>query len=111
MFISWLAIYYFLNPFLYLFSISQHKVFLNFGVQNWQFAVLYCVMAPLLGYLLWTVRLRTHIVLYAFLIFEVIRGARHGYWDAVMLGIAILLVALHSRMRNPFSAANRHVHH
>lgn len=109
-FISVLAIYYFLNPFLYLYSISQDVVFLNFGVQDWKFALLYCGGAPLLGYLLWTLRFRVHVVLYAFLAFEILRGARHGYWDVVLLGIAALVYAVRGRVREAFGAHTRQAH-
>jgi hypothetical protein len=108
--ISILAIYYFLNPFLYLYSISLDKQFLNFGVHDWRFAFLYCIGAPLLGYLLWTLRVRTHMALYAFLIFEVIRGARNGIWSVALAGIAILLYALREPIRERFSSHAREIH-
>ena len=98
--LSVLAIYFMLNPFVYLFSISQDKVFLNFGVRDWRFALLYCVGAPLLGYLLWTLPVRTVYALYAFLGFEVVRGWRHGYWDVVLFGAALLITVVWKEVRS-----------
>jgi hypothetical protein len=108
--ISILAIYYFLNPLLYLYSIGVDKQFLNFGVHDWRFAFLYCLGAPVLGYLLWTVRVRSHVALYAFLGFEVIRGARNNIWSVVLLGIAVLIYALREPIRERYSAHAREVH-
>jgi len=110
MLVSVLSVYYMLNPFLYLFSISQDKAFLNFGVQDWRFALLYCVGAPVLGFLMWTHRVRTDIALFAFLGFEVIRGGRHGYWDAVLLGVAILLIVIRGRVHAYLSSHQQEIH-
>ncbi len=110
MVISVLAIYYLLNPLLYVFSISQDKVFLNFGVPGWRFALLYCIGAPLLGYLLWNLRVRSHVALYCFLAFEVVRGARHGIWSVVLVGLAVLIYAVREPIRELFSPRGREAH-
>jgi hypothetical protein len=113
-FISVLAIYCFLNPVLYLVSIGQDRDLLNFGtVHDWRIALIYCFFAPLLGYLLWTLRVRTHVALYVFLIFEVVRGAWMDHWKAVFFGVAILIYALRGEVRalfQPRQSGARAVH-
>jgi len=108
--LSVLAIYYMLSPFLYLFAISTDGSFLQFGfrgafgMDDWALALLYCAGAPLLGYLLWTLRVRTHVALYTFLGFELIRGFRNGIWIVVLMAAAILIYAVRGNVRALFSS-------
>ncbi len=89
--IALLACYLFANPFLQVAAVlaPQHVRLFNFG-PRWLSYPVYVLVAPLVGYLLWTGHPRARFAVYLFLSLELFRGLRFRRWDAVVLALAII---------------------
>ncbi len=66
--------------------------FLNFGEATLRTYLIYCLAAPVVGWMLWRVRPRARFALYIFASCELIRFWRHGllHWEVPILYAALV---------------------
>ena len=89
--ITLLACYLLANPFLQVAAVlaPQHARLFNFG-PHWLSYAVYILVAPLVGYLLWTGHPRARFAVYLFLSLELFRGLRFRHWDAVAFALVVI---------------------
>ncbi len=102
-----IILYLLTAPIVEIYCLTTGSAVLNFGSRGWRGIYIYGIVAPLVGYLLWTGHGRARFSLYVFLTIDAFRAIRIFSPEALVLNIFIIGYMQTTKMKDIYPKINK----